>query len=175
MPPDSVVMSDMSELGPIDPQMRISGIWQPAQNYLDAFETHARTLRNHPNDKAAQLMLDKLDPAALKLCEGAVARARQAAESLLKQGMFRNGGNWSRTASELLDTKRWRSHGQMISWEDANHPEVLGLSVEHLPQESEVWQYYWQLYCLQRLALAEGQKLYESDYASLIIGPSTPD
>ena len=172
---DSVVMSDMSELGAIDPQIRLSDIWQPVQNYLDAYETHARTLKEEPDDKGALLMLDKLDPAALKLCEGAVERARQAAESLLKQGMFRNDGNWSKTASELLDTKRWRSHAQMISWEDANHPEVLGLTVEHLPQESDTWQDYWQLYCLQRLAVGERQKLYESDYASLIIGPASAD
>ena len=42
---DSVVMSDMSELGPIDPQIQIFGIWQSAQNYLDAYKAHAKTLR----------------------------------------------------------------------------------------------------------------------------------
>ena len=97
-------------------------------------------------------------------------RARQAAEGLLLHGMFRNGGNWTKTARELLETTRWLSHGQMISWEDARDP-AIGLVVEYLDYRSETWQDYWRLYCLQRLAVGDRQKLYESDYASLVIGP----
>ena len=41
--------------------------------------------------------------------------------------------------------------------------------VEHLEYHSEEWQDYWLLYCLQRLAVRDRQKLYESDYASLVI------
>jgi hypothetical protein len=100
-------------------------------------------------------------------------RARQFAEMQLVRGMFRRGGNWSQTASELLDTKRWQSHAQMISWEDARHPQI-GLNVEYLDPKSEEWQEYWQLYCLQRLAVRDRQKLYESEHASLLIdAPST--
>ena len=168
---DSVVMSDMSELGPIDPQMPLFGRWQSVQNYLDAYDTHAETLKNDPNDVAAQIMLGKLDPATLKLCEVATDRARQAAEGLLRHGMFRRGGNWSQTARELLETTRWLSHGQMISWEDARDP-TIGLVVEYLEYHSATWQDYWRLYCLQRLEVGDRQKLYESDYASLVIGPS---
>lgn len=86
--------------------------------------------------------------------------------------MFRNGGNWSHAAAELIDTRRWQSHGQMISWADAQDPRI-GLNVEYLDPQSEAWQLYWQLYCLQRLAVADRQKIYESSYASLIIdGPA---
>ena len=168
---DSVVMSDMSELGPIDPQIRLVNEWQSAQNYLDAYEAHAKTLKNDPNDIAAQIMLGKLDPAAIRSCRAAVNRSRQAAESLLKRGMFRNGGNWTQTVTELLATTRWLSHGQMISWEDARDP-LIGLVVEHLEYHSETWQDYWRLHCLQRLAVRDRQKIYESDYVSLVIGPA---
>ena len=167
---DSVVMSDMSELGPIDPQAPLFGIWQSVQNYLDAYKEHEKTLKADPNNIAAQIMLKKLDPATLKLCEVATDRARQAAEKLLKRGMFRNGGNWSKTVSELLDTRRWLSHAQMISWEDAQDP-LIGLVVEYHAYHSQEWQHYWRIHCLQRLAVGEHQKLYESDYASLVIGP----
>ena len=167
---DSVVMSDMSELGPIDPQAPLFGIWQSVQNYLDAYKEHEKTLKADPNNIAAQIMLKKLDPATLKLCEVAMDRARQAAEKLLKRGMFRNGGNWSKTVSELLDTRRWLSHAQMISWEDAQDP-LIGLVVEYHAYHSQEWQDYWRIHCLQRLAVGEHQKLYESDYASLVIGP----
>ena len=116
-------------------------------------------------------MLGKIDPPTLKLCEAAVNRARQAAENLLKRGMFRIGGNWSLTVSELLDTARWLSHGQMISWEDARDPQI-GLVVEYCPYHSDEWQDYWRLYCRQRLAIGDRQKLYESEYAFLLIGPA---
>lgn len=169
---DSVVMSDMSELGPIDPQVHLFGRWQSAQNYLDAYKEHERTLKVDPDNIAARIMLGQLDPATLKLCEAATNRASQAAEKLLRRGMFRKEGNWSKTASVLLDTRRWRSHGQMISWEDARDPEV-GLVVEYHEYHSQDWQDYWQIHCLQRLAVGEHQKLYESDYASLIIGPAS--
>ena len=167
---DSVVMSDMSELGPIDPQAPLFGIWQSVQNYLDAYKEHEKTLKADPNNIAAQIMLQKLDPATLKLCEVAMDRARQAAEKLLKRGMFRNGGNWSKTARELLDTRQWLSHAQMISWEDAQDP-LIGLVVDYHAYHSQEWQDYWRIHCLQRLAVGEHQKLYESDYASLVIGP----
>ena len=168
---DSVVMSDMSELGPIDPQTDIFGRWQSVQNYLDAYQTHDDALKADPDNVASQIMLGKLDPATVRLFEVAKNRARQAAEGLLKRGMFRDGGNWSRTASELLDTSRWQSHGQMISWEDARDPQ-LGLTVQYFSYQSETWQGYWKLYCLQRLAVGRRQKLYESDFASLVIGPT---
>ena len=52
---------------------------------------------------------------------------------------------------------------------DEEEPHPIGLMVEHLEYHSEEWQDYWLLYCLQRLAVRDRQKLYESDYASLVI------
>ena len=171
---DRVVMSDMSELGPIDPQLPFPDSygkvrWQTVQNYLDAYDEYTKTLTEQPGNVAAQVMLGKLDPAIVKLCQAVKERARQCAGDLLKRGMFREGGNWTLTVSELIDTKRWLSHSQMISWEDAQHPDTIGLVVEYLDQQSEEWQEYWRLYCLQRLAIGNHQKLYESEYASLVI------
>ncbi|HUP15119.1 MAG TPA: hypothetical protein VM848_03580 [Acidimicrobiia bacterium] len=168
---DAVVMSDTSELGPIDPQIVLTDgngnrLRHSVQNYLDAYKEHEATLQRDPTNVAAQIMLGRLDPATIKLYEAVHNRARRFAEAQLIRGMFRGGGNWSQTASELLDTQRWQSHGQMISWEDARD---LGLNVEYLDPKSEEWQEYWQLYCLQRLAVGDRQKLFESDYASLLI------
>ena len=174
---DCVVMSDSSELGPIDPQIILADgngnrIRHSIQSYLDAYDEHTTTLKDEPGNVAAQIMLGKLDPATVKLFQAVRARARQFAEGQLKCGMFRNSGNASQTATELLDTKRWQSHTQMISWEDAQDPRI-GLTVKHLEPNSDEWQDYWQLYCLQRLAVGDRQKLYESDYASLVIdGPA---
>jgi Serine dehydrogenase proteinase len=174
---DSVVMSDTSELGPIDPQIIFTDgagnrTQHVVQSYLDAYDEYTTTLKNEPENVAAQIMLGKLDPATVKLCQAVKVRALKFAESQLQQGMFRQGGNWSKAAAELLDTRRWQSHAQMISYEDARDPRI-GLTVEYLDPKSDAWQEYWLLYCLQRLAVKDRQKLYESDYASLVIdGPS---
>ena len=167
----TVVMSDTSEIGSIDPQTLLFDRWQSVQNYLDAYKEHAERLQTNSENVASRIMLGKLDPVTLKLCEGAVRRARQAAEKLLRRGMFRNGGNWTRTVSELLDTSRWISHSQAISWQDAQDP-LLGLTVEYQRYHSEEWQNYWRLYCLQSLAIGDHQKLYESERASLLLGPN---
>lgn len=174
---DRVVMSDVSELGPIDPQVVLSDangnrIWHSVQNYLDAFETFSNSLKAKPDDVAAQIMLKKLDPATVMLFKAVKDRARGFAEKQLKQGMFREGGNWSATVNELLDTKRWQSHGQMISWQDATDAKI-GLKVDYLPPNGTEWEEYWQLYCMQRLSINDHQKLFESDYVSLPIDSST--
>ncbi len=170
---DSVVMSDVSELGPIDPQIVLrdgngNHIRHSIQSYLDAYEEHAAILKSDPTNVASQIMLSKLDPATVNVFKAVKRRVTRFAEAQLQRGMFRQGGNWSQAASSLLDTKKWQTHGQMISWQDAIAPEI-GLNVEYLQPESEAWQSYWQLYCLQRIAVADSEKLYESDFVSLII------
>lgn len=175
---DSLIMSDTSELGPIDPQIVLADgdgnrIRYSVQNYLDAYVTHSATLAMSPTNVPAQIMLSKLDPGRVKLFESVRDRARNIAQNQLKRGMFRDGtGNYTKTAAALLDTTRWLTHGQMISWEDAADDEI-GLTVEYLEPTTEEWQEYWQLYCLQRLAIGDRQKLFESNYASLVVdGPA---
>jgi hypothetical protein len=164
---DVIVMSDMSELGPIDPQIVLTDgngnrIRHSVQSYIDAYKAHTTALKKDPNDVAAAIMLGKLDPATVKLFESVMTRARSLAETLLQQGMFKELGNWSQAASALIDTNRWQSHGQMISWQDATDPKI-GLTVDYLDPKSDLWTEYWQIYCLQRLAVGDQQKLFESD------------
>src|SRR5687767_13164201 len=116
-------MSDTSELGPIDPQIILAdgkgNIRHSVQSYLDAYETHAEALRRDPADAVARVMLDKLDPATVKLFEAVRDRAKKFAETQLKRGMFRSGtGNFTKIAADLMDTRRWLSHGQMIGFQD---------------------------------------------------------
>ena len=171
---DRVVMSDSSELGPIDPQViRVEGDGQrvsvSVQHHLTAFEKYAERLTEAPDDPVAALMLQKFDPAVRQMYMGVDRRARQLAETFLVQGMFSDGGgNPTGAAKELLNTDLWHTHSQVISWSDAQNPRI-GLNVDYLDPHSELWQLYWQLYCMQRLALNDDQKLFESDYVSIVI------
>lgn len=169
---DFIVMSDSSELGPIDPQIVLNDgngnrMSTPIQSYLDAYQQHSAALTKNPNDVVAHIMLQKFDPARVKVFEAARDRARVFAEDQLKFGMFRapKTGNFTQIAADLLDTTKWLSHGQMIGHQEAKD---IGLTVEYLEPQNDIWQSYWQLYCFQRLEIKEKQKLFESNYASLV-------
>jgi hypothetical protein len=173
---DLIVMSDSSELGPIDPQIVTRDAagttsQRPAHAYVDGYDALTRKIddaasyQDGNRTDAEQLLLSKCDPAMLDLCRQALERSRKLAEDLLKRGMLRDG-SWTKVAFDLTDNKRWLSqHGAVIDSEDAQD---LGLHVEYLPPDSELWQAYWRLYCEQRLAVGiENPKLFESDYASM--------
>jgi hypothetical protein len=174
---DWIVMSECSELGPIDPQIitRDSNgqtSQRPAHAYVDGYEALVATINNPASYEdwkrtdAERLLLSKCDPAMLDLCRQALKRSRQLAEALLHQGMLREEASYTTVAADLTDNERWLSqHGAVI---DSNDAQTLGLHVEYLAPDDELWQAYWRLYCEQRLAItSDSPKLLESDYASL--------
>jgi len=166
---DTIVMSDSSELGAIDPQVDLpdsNGHVQTlsAQSYLDAFKTHADNLKNDPDDPVARLMLDKMEPATVRKLERITTRSRAIAEDLVKQAMIKDEEQAAEIAKQLSNTKRWHSHGQMISHESAAG---LGLNVTYLAPHHPQWVQYWRLYCLQVWAAESGVKLFEGSYASI--------
>lgn len=169
---DRIIMSDSSELGPIDPQITLDDghgnlIQHSVQSYLDAYKFHSESVRKNPDDVAARIMLGKIEPATVKLFEGVSKRTRQLAERHLKRaGLI----NFTEIAEKLMSTETFPSHGQMIGWQDAKV--LLGSIVEYLDPKDDKWQPYWQLYCLQRLAVKDREKLFESDYASFPIDGS---
>jgi hypothetical protein len=175
---DWIVMSESSELGPIDPQIvtrDASGqtSQRPAHAYVDGYEALVNTIndpKSYEDGKrtdAEQLLLSKCDPAMLDLCRQALRRSRQLAEDLLRQGMLREEASYTTVAGDLTNNERWLSqHGAVI---DSNDAQTLGLHVQYMDPDDELWQAFWRLYCEQRLAIVvpDQQKLLESDYASL--------
>ncbi len=175
---DWIVMSESSELGPIDPQIvtrDASGqtSQRPAHAYVDGYEALVNTIndpKSYEDGKrtdAEQLLLSKCDPAMLDLCRQALRRSRQLAEDLLRQGMLREEASYTTVAGDLTNNERWLSqHGAVI---DSNDAQTLGLHVQYMEPDDELWQAFWRLYCEQRLAIVgpDQQKLLESDYASL--------
>lgn len=168
---DSIVMSDTSELGAIDPQVSIpdsNGHLQQlsAQSYLDAFSKYAEELREDPKDPVSRLMLSKMEPAIVRKLERITKRSKAIAEALLQTAMVPNEEDAEKIATKLADTKKWHSHGQMISHEAAVG---VGLSVEYLSPQDQRWQSFWRLFCLQVWSASSAGKLFESSYASLAL------
>ena len=87
---DAVVMSDTSELGPIDPQVALTDTngaktTLSAQSYIDSYEKHAKQLQEQPEDPVARLMLDKLDPVVLEKLRRVTKRSTAIASELLPE------------------------------------------------------------------------------------------
>lgn len=165
---NSILMSsDVSELGPIDPQFYLkdglgNDICHSVLRYLASFETHAAALRADRNDPVAALMLDKFDPIVVHKFMGIRDRARVLAENLL----IPRGTLYSSITSELMNIDRWKSHNQMISAHDAKS---IGLDVDIVSGEDALWQELWLLMSFLRLAVERRQKIFESNYVSLVV------
>jgi hypothetical protein len=88
------------------------------------------------------------------------------------QGCQSCDGRAARAASKyfsaLLDGAQFRTHGSPILWEDAADAKI-GLTIDYLRPNDELWLRIWSLYCLQGLAVGDTQKLFESDIASLCV------
>lgn len=167
---DVIVMSDSSELGPIDPQVirrDANGnlVSQSIMHYLTAYKRHSKTVNDDPTDLAARTMLNKIEPQTVVQFEAVRERAQKLAEKQLKFGMFRSGtGNFTSIPETLMDTNRFPTHGQVITYQDA---QVIGLNVEYVAPDDGLWKKIWFLYCLQRIAIPDGQRLFESEFVSL--------
>lgn len=163
---NSILMSDSSELGMIDPQFSMKDnhgnrFSHSVTAYLEAYQEHVAALRKDPKDPVALLMLDGFDPKVVRKFQGIRDRVRSFAEDLLK----RRGAPASGIVAELMSAARWKTHGQPINHADVNQ---FGLPVEYLAPDSERWLSYWRLYCLQRLEVADDKKIFESSYVSQI-------
>ncbi|ENY82790.1 SDH family Clp fold serine proteinase [Sphingopyxis sp. MC1] len=164
---NAIVMSDSSELGPIDPQVSSkdgngSDMVYSVLTYLKAYDAARRALGEAPDDLANRITFEKFDPTIVRKFRSVSDRARSFAENLLK----RRGKNFSKIASELMDIDKYQSHGQMIGWEAATE---IGLTVQYMSSTDYIWRKYWALYCHLRLAIESEQRIFESNYVSLLL------
>ena len=160
---DRIVMSDFSELGPIDPQIPLpDGPFVSVLAYLLAYEEAEKRCEEHPGNPAFADAFAKFPPVLIAAMRQAASRARTCAENLLK----RLGTNYTAVAAALMDIQRFPSHGQMIDWRTA---QSIGLhQVEYLDRQSDLWKMYWRLY--QRLAAVSGsnRRVFESARQTII-------
>lgn len=170
---DEIIMGEPSELGPIDPQVTITTqngepMQRPAQSFLDGLEE----IVNKGEDELSAAyfpLLDKLDPALIDFCRKALKRSEEFATKFLQAHMMKDEPQRAaEVAKELNDVKTHLSHGAVI---DAGRAQSMGLNVQVLAPEDELWQAYWRLYCAQRVALhGPASELFEGERASLLLG-----
>ena len=165
---DRIVMSDSSELGPIDPQLQIAGGGSvPVFAVIRAYEEAEQRCVQHPGNSAFAAELGKFDAILIAEMRQVVDRARACAENLLK----RKGANYTAVAADLMDIDRFPSHGQMIDWRTAKD---IGIPhVHHLPRNDPLWQLYWRLYrYLLPVSGSDGRVLESLDRTITVSGPA---
>lgn len=120
----SIVMGATSELGPIEPQ--INGI------PCTVLDTPEIAKQNFPLHKAGVFALQQ---------------TKALAKRLLTNGMMKGKPepDIDETIKKLSSRDHFFSHGSVINHLEAKQ---LGLNVEYLPPDSEVWQNLWLLYCM---------------------------
>lgn len=159
-----IVMSNTSELGPIDPQVQgPDGNWHSVFDYIAAYESAEDNLRSKPNDPAYKLTFEKFDPVRFQSLQQMTEYTRQSAENLLK----RHGGNYTWAPSRLMDTDMFRLHEQVIDWETAQRD--IYLNVRYMSDKEPLWRLYWRLYCYLQDAVEGHRKIFESTDVSVLV------
>ena len=150
MAADEILMSSMSELGPIDPQITLPMgdgrvIQRPAQSFLDGLEQIKNQISKDGGINPVYFpLLSQLDPALLDLCVKELRHSREFAEKWLKKYMLAGKPKEAeKIAKSLADVNKYSSHGIVIDHEEAIK---LGLNVTYLDSEDEIWQLFWRLH-----------------------------
>lgn len=143
---DELVMGPPSELGPIDPQIRL-----PSQNRQ--LPLHAlRDALGYVEDRVVEKpelaalywpLIQTLDLMSLGDYDREIQSAKQYAQNLLCQRMFKNNPERAEEVAKKL-TEEYKRHNYVIDRREAS--EVLKLNVIDAP--SDVWKAMWQLHNL---------------------------
>jgi len=167
---DKILMGYLAELGPIDPQLGnpIAGGLIPARSFIDGLEMIRSYIAKGDPVQMYLPMLAQIRPEIIAQCHSAIDGSREFAEKWLKDCMLKHDpGQAKEVAKWLSEGERYKSHGKVIDYSEAH--DVLKLNVEKIPQDSDLWNDIWELYCRSVIALQQqgSAKLFESESVSL--------
>lgn len=124
---EKIMMGVNSELGPIGPQITISDLGMVPAQFVQTDMSQPATYR--------------------KIAKAMFKRAQTLATKYLREGMLKgsSAAEIGRVVRNLSSATGYGSHGAVIDYPEACD---LGLSVEWLPPDSDLWKRIWLLYCL---------------------------
>ncbi len=121
---DELLMERTAELGPIDPQFRLtradgSVVVAPAQAIIDQFEKAQDLIGKDPSKLAAWIpVLQQYGPALYQQCLNAVDLSKDYVREWLRTGMFKNeldrDERANRVVNYLGDHNQFKSHGARV-------------------------------------------------------------
>jgi hypothetical protein len=142
---------------------------RPAHSFLDGLQSIADEVKENDGKLSPAYfpLLDKFDPALIDFCNKAIARSKKFAEDFLSKYMLKDQPERAADIAEKLNSaERYLSHGAVI---DADAARELGLDVEYLGSQDDLWRAYWRVYCEMRIALQmPNWRLVEGRRAAMI-------
>lgn len=168
---DEIVMSDTSELGPIDPQVPLptpQGIlFRSAAAILETFAAIKDEHKERETLNPAYFpILQSVDAALLASCDKAKDHSRGLAIRWVRRSLCTDPGVAEGVVSALLNN--YQDHGAPVRWSEAK---AIGLPITHLPMNDTLWQMIWRLYVHYFHFMRESQavKVFESSDASIVL------
>lgn len=168
----TILMSDTSEIGSIDPQISLpTGISTPVQSIIKAYDELMHKIeekqRVNQSYDAELIMISKIDPVLLRECRKYMELSKDIASKLLNKKMHSDRPiSASEIETNFLDDSKTFSHGRLIGWQEAQR---LGLKVEHIDKFDEIWKLVWEIYNRSKIALGQTglAKIIEDETNSL--------
>lgn len=173
---DKILMGYLAELGPIDPQLRMAPLGEiiPARSFIDGLEIIRKKITEDQDPVQMYYpMMSQIRPEILASCHGALDGALEFAQKWLKKYMLKSNPKQAESVAKWLsEGKKYKSHGKVIDFNEAN--DALKLNVEKIDPNSELWADIWELYCrstiwLQQHSNQGAAKLFESESVSLVM------
>lgn len=171
-----IIMSDTSELGPIDPQV-ITGEGSRAkllpahciiESYKDLFEKAIRTEKGRIEPYLQQLQ--SYNASEIKALIDQQKLSESIAINSLSSGMMKNKKDDAITKkiTPFLDPEFTRSHGRPIYWKLAKK---CGIVVKHIRNNSSLWKKIWEIYTRTDYFVShKASKIIESATDSYVVG-----
>jgi hypothetical protein len=172
---DQLLMDEMSELGPTDPQMVLvrdgQTIQAPAQAIKDQFEIAQNEVNNDPSKLPAWVpILREYGPALLAQCDTALALSHRLVSTWLRRYMFageEDAGEKADTISSFLAKHgNFLSHARRVGINDL---QPLGVKILDLRSDPSLREAVRNLYAAIMLTFSNTAvyKLFENDQHEL--------
>lgn len=170
-----MLMSDTSEIGPIDPQIIYANLGQIAvQSIIKAYNQIKQDIvekqSKGENYDAELVLLSKIDPILLRESQKHMDLAKDIAVKLLNKRMFKKKPVEKEDVDKYLDDSETFSHGRLINWKSAH--DKLGLEIRHIDKFDDNWKLIWEIYIRTTAAINQHRfaKLIEDKNHSLTTG-----
>ena len=141
---ESVVMSDTSALGPVDPQIFLSHRDQyfPAKGIVELVDDLDNKTRNNPHafELYAALLAD-IDAVAYQTAKDAIRRTKELVPEVLRLRREPPDDEDIKAMTDSLQSAAM--HSATIGYMRAQE---LGIPTEYLPPHSSAWEHLWRLH-----------------------------
>jgi hypothetical protein len=119
MSADEIVVDDLSELGPTDPQMVLNGRYSPAGAIAKQFQRAVQSLKDDPASMPAWLpVLQMYGPSLLVECEHHVSLSQELVGRWLQDYMFRGDADREAKANAIAEwlatDENFRTHARRV-------------------------------------------------------------